>query len=419
MPQIRVLGKGARITAGTLCLLFLLHTLYWLGHDLVTTGPGLLWDLWTGVASVSSGRSPGSGGLPEGAYPATTPYEVGLALVQGAAVVTAFAGRRVAGGLLAVATVLTFSLRVQAIISTGNHTSTNRWFVGLEGYSNDSTLTGVFLSSGALVPLTLVAGVVLLAGMRAWPQPGAESGPPPARPAGPAGPVAAIALGVSALIWGIWICYLMVQSLGSEYGAPLDVIFTGRGLLFGMLGLAPGWAWATFLPLSAVGALLAATRRISARGFAVGLALMLLPVSFLSLCASLRTGTLFELGDMAPFGALLSRAQMLVHLAGSIAVLVLMGRRGMPVQPGVPGMQAPGLPGFAVPGAPGVPGPMGGPVYGNAGGPMPGAPGPVGYGGYQGPPVPPAPGGYPGPGGPPAPGGYPPPQGGFGPPPTG
>lgn len=114
MPQIRVLSKGARITAGALCLLFLLHTLYWLGHDLVSTGPGPLWDLWTGGTSVSGGRGPGSGGVTDDGYPVSTPYEVGLALVQGAAVVTAFAGRRVAGGLLAVATVLTLSLRVQA-----------------------------------------------------------------------------------------------------------------------------------------------------------------------------------------------------------------------------------------------------------------------------------------------------------------
>ncbi|WP_030676657.1 hypothetical protein [Streptomyces rimosus] len=447
MPQIRVLSKGARITAGALCLLFLLHTLYWLGHDLVSTGPGLLWDLWTGGASVVGDGSPGSGGLPDGAYPVTTPYEVGLAMVQGAAVVTAFAGRRVAGGLLAVATVLTFSLRVQAIVSTGTHTSDNRWFIGLEGYSNDPTLKAVFLSSGALVPLTLIAAVVLLAGMRDWPRPGTDAGTPPSRPAAPAGPVSAIALGVSALLWVVWICYVMVQALGSGYGIPLGAMFTGRGLLVGMLALAPGWAWATFLPLTAVAALLAATRRVSARGFAVGMALVLLPAALLNLCAYLRTGTLFEFGDFAPFGALLSRAQMLVHLAGSIAVLALMGRRGEPVQPGMPGMAGPGLPGFAVPGAPGF---VGAPAYGNPGGPvhggpMPGGPvhggpahgatGPGGYGGYQQPPVGPAPGGYPGPAGPspvgpppaspppasppPAPGGYPPPQGGFGPPPTG
>lgn len=432
MPQIRVLSKGARITAGALCLLFLMHTLYWLGHDLVSTGPGPLWDLWTGGTSVSGGRGPGSGGVTDDGYPVSTPYEVGLALVQGAAVVTAFAGRRVAGGLLAVATVLTLSLRVQAIVSTGSHTSTNRWFIGLEGgYSSDSTFGAVFLSSGALVPLTLIAAVVLLAGMRTWPRPGADAGPPPTRPAAPAGPVSAIALGASALLWVIWICYVMAQSLGSGDGVPLDVIFTGRGLLVSLLGLAPGWVWATFLPLAAVGALLAATRRVSARGFAIGTALVVLPVSFLDMCAYLRTGTLFALGDFAPFGALLSRAQMLVHLAGSIAVLALMGRRGEPAQPGMPGMPGPGLPGYAVPGAPGF---AGAPAYGNPGGPVPGAPGPGapmpggpvpgapmpgGYGGYQQPPVGPAPGGCPGPAGPPAPGGYPPPQGGFGPPPTG
>ncbi|MEV5599079.1 hypothetical protein [Streptomyces sp. NPDC052496] len=381
----------------------------------------MLWDVWTGGASPVSGGSggaSGSGGAPAVAYPVTTPYEVGLALLQGAAVGAAFAGRRTAGGLLAVATALTLSLRVQAVVSTGSHTSTDRWFLG-KGEIDDATLTAVFLSAGLLVPLVLVAAVVLPAGIRAWPRPGTAPGLPPVRPAGPAGPVTAIVLGVLALLWVGWICYALVESLGSGYGASLEVLFTGHGVLMALLGMAPGWAWLTFLPLSAAGALLAATRRVSARGVALGLALVLLPVALLALCGSVRTGTLFELGDVAPGGALLGQVQMLVELVGSVLVLVLMGRRGASVQPGAHGM--PGAPGFAAHGAPGfplhgapgpyAPGPVGAPAYGPAGGPVPGVPGP---GGYQGPP------GYPAPGGHQAPGaGYPPPQGGFGPPPTG
>ncbi|MEU5591079.1 hypothetical protein [Streptomyces chrestomyceticus] len=401
-----MLSKGARITAGALCLLFLLHTLYWLGHDLVTLGPGTVWGLWTG------GASAGFGGAPMAAYPVATPYELGLALLQGAAVGTAFAGRRPAGGLLAVATTLTLSLRVQAVVSTGSHTSTDLWFVGGGGI-DDSTLTAVFLSAGALVPLALVAAVVLPAGIRAWPRPGRAPGRPPVRPHGPAGPASAIALGALTLLWVIWICYALVQSLGSGSGASLEMLFTGHGVLRAMLGMAPGWAWLTFLPLCAVGTILAATRRVSARSFALGTALALLPVAFLALIGSLRTGTLFELGDVAPGGALLGRVQMLVELVGSVVVLVLMGRRGVPVQPGVPGFAVPGL--GPVPGVPGpyVPGSMGAPAYGPFGGPMPGAPG------YQAPPGHQAPPGYQAPGGFQAPAGYPPPQGGFGPPPAG
>ncbi|OKI07130.1 hypothetical protein A6A06_36115 [Streptomyces sp. CB02923] len=412
-----MLGKGARITAGTLCLLFLLHTLYWLGHDLVTAGPGMVWDLWTGGASPASGGSAGSsgaggGGVPAAAYPATTPYDVGLAVLQGAAVAAAFAGRRTAGGLLAVATALTFSMRVQAVVSTGNHTSANRWFLGL-GDGDDATLMAVFVSAGLVVPLALVAAVVLPAGIRAWPRPGTAPGAPPVRPAGPAGPVAAIVLGVLTLLSAAWICYMLVQTLGSGYGVPLDVLFTGRGLLLAMLGLAPGWAWLTFLPLCAAGALLAATRRVSARGFALGPALVLLPVAFLGMCGYLRTGTLFELGDVAPGGALLSRAQMVVELVGSVLLLVLMGRSGEPVQSGMAGAvggSVYGAPGYGAP-AYGAPVPAyGNPAYGAsahgaAGGPVPG--------GF------PAPGGHPAPDGYPAPGAYPTPQGGFGPPPAG
>ncbi|MFI2242115.1 hypothetical protein [Streptomyces chrestomyceticus] len=357
------------------------------------------------------------------AYPVTTPYELGLALLQGAAVGTAFAGRRPAGGLLAVATALTLSLRAQAIVSTGSHTSTNLWFVGGGGI-DDSTLTAVFLSAGALVPLALVTAVVLPAGIRAWPRPGRAPGLPPVRPHGPAGPVSAIALGALTLLWVVWICYALVQSLGSGTGASLEILFTGHGVLRAMLGMAPGWAWLTFLPLCAVGAILAATRRVSARGFALGTALVLLPVAFLALIGSLRTGTLFELGNVAPGGALLGRVQMLVELVGSVVVLVLMGRTGVPVQmgvpgipgaPGPPGLGMPGVPGFAIPGpGPGVPGPYApGPAGAPAYGPMPGAPG------YQAPPEYQAPPGYQAPGGFQAPPGYPPPQGGFGSPPAG
>ncbi|MFI0262688.1 hypothetical protein ACH4OW_27040 [Streptomyces sp. NPDC017056] len=335
----------------------------------------------------------------------TTPYDAGLVVLQGAAVWTAFAGQRTAGGMLAVATALTFSARLQAIVSTGSHTSTDRWFLGM-GDGDDTTLMNVFLSSGVVVLLAFVTAVVLLAGMRSWPPLNAAPGTPPLRPAGPAGAVSAVALGVFTLGCLCWIGYTLTQSLGGTYGAPLEALLLGRGLLVGLLGLGTGWAWLTYLPLYAVGALLAATRRVSARGFTLGLALMLLPVALLNMCAYLRTGTLFELGDIAPGAALLGRAQTVVELVGSVVILALMGRRGEPVLPGMPGTPGPvGAPGF---GAFGMPGP---------GAPVPGgyqaAPPPPGYAGH------PAPGGYQAPGGHPAPGGYPPPQGGFGPPPTG
>ncbi|MGP8301703.1 hypothetical protein ACTPOK_28030 [Streptomyces inhibens] len=392
MPQSMALAKGARITGGAFCLLFFLFSAYWLAVDLGEFGVDGLWASWTGD------RVPGTNQV-------TDPLQLGLAFLQLAAVIAAFAGRRVAGGLLAVATTVTFATALQALVSVGNHTSDDRWFRNAE--SATSTFDGVFLSSLALFPLTLVAGIVLLAGMRSWPRPAPSD--PPKRPGKAPGVIGGLVLAAMALCYLAYHGYILVQAgTGS-----LDIYYLGHGALLSLLGLAPGWYALVFLLLTAPAALNSLIRGAAARGLAIGLAIVLLPGALLSFIAMAGHGTLFKLNDAMPGLSLLNNIQLLVDLLGSLALLALMAR-GEPVAPAwYPPAQAPqfAAPGFVPPPGPQAPqfatpgfvppGPQAPPAWQPPVGPVP----PV-----SGPPMPPA-------GAPPMPPGTPPPpQGGFGPP---
>ncbi|QIK11552.1 hypothetical protein G7Z12_24335 [Streptomyces sp. ID38640] len=370
------LAKGARITGGAFCLLFFLFTATWLVVDLSEFGIDGVWESWT---------MQNSGGLNQ----VTNPFHLGLALVQLAAVFTAFAGQRVAGGLLAVATTLTFATAFQAIISVGTHTSDNRWFRHAE--TGTDTFDSVFLSSLGLFLLSLVAGIVLLAGMRSWPR--QQPSDPPMRPARTAGVVCGLVLGAMVLVNLVWQIYMLTQ--GSEY---LAMFYLGKGALGSLLGMASGWYAVFFLALTAPAALNSLMRGSAARGLAIGLAVVSLPGALLSVIGMAVTGTLFELSGAVPGLSIINHFQLALDLFGSVALLALMGR-GEPVAPAwYPPSPSPqfGAPGFVPP-----PGPQAPPAWQPPAGPVP----PV-----SGPPMPPA-------GAPPMPPGTPPPpQGGFGPP---
>ncbi|MET8017770.1 hypothetical protein [Streptomyces decoyicus] len=375
MPQSMALAKGVRITGGAFCLLFFLFTAYWLVVDLGEFGIDGLWEAWMSQRA--------------GTNQVTTAFHVGLAAVQAAAVFAAFAGRRVAGGLLAVATTLTFATALQAIISTGTHTSDNRWFLHAE--TDTSTFDGVFLSSLPLFLLSVVAGIVLLAGMRSWPR--RTPSDPPMRPARTAGTVAGLLLGVMALVCLAWQVYWLVQGgTGS-----LEMFYLGKGVLSTLLSLAPGWSSLVFLVLSAVAALSSLMRGAAARGLAFGLAIVTLPGALVTVIALAGDGTLFE-ARSTPGLTVLADIGLLLDLFGSSALLALMGR-GEPVAPAwYPPSPAPQ---FAAPGFVPPPGPQAPPAWQPPAGPVPP---------FSGPPMPPA-------GAPPMPPGAPQhPQGGFGPP---
>ncbi|MGW3013427.1 hypothetical protein ACWC9R_32065 [Streptomyces sp. NPDC001219] len=378
MQQSMALAKGARITGGAFCLLFFLFTATWLVVDLSQLGIVGLWESWTF-------QNPGA------TNKVTSAFHLGLALVQLAAAFTAFAGQRVAGGLLAVATTLTFATVLQAMISVGSHTENHRWFQHAE--RGTATFDNVFLSSLGMFPLTVIAGIVLLAGMRSWPR--QKPSDPPMRPAGKAGVAGGLVLGAMALLLVVWHGYMLVEG-GSEFFA---MFYFGKGGGLGaLLGMAAGWSAFFFLALTVPAVLSSLMRGPAARGLAIGLAVVSLPGAVLSVIGMAINHSLFELSGAVPGMDLINQLQLALDLFGSVALLVLMGR-GEPVAPAwYPPSQAPR---FAVPGFVPQPGMQAPPVWQPPAGPVP----PV-----SGPPMPPA-------GAPPMPPGTPPPpQGGFGPP---
>ncbi|SEC44482.1 hypothetical protein SAMN05428945_2922 [Streptomyces sp. 2224.1] len=387
MPQSMALAKGARITGGVFCLLFFLFTAYWLAADAGEFGLGGLWEAWARQRA--------------GLNQATTPFHVGLAAVQLAAALAAFAGRRVAGGLLAVATTVTFATATQATFSTGLHTSDNRWY--LHADIDTAPFEGVFLSSACLFLLSFAACVVLLAGMRSWPR--RTPTDPPKRPARTAGLAAGLLLGVMVLWNLVWQGYILVQS----DAASLPVFYLGKGILSALLSMAPGWSALVFLVLTAVAMLSSLMRGPAARGLAFGLAVVALPGALVTVIALAGHGTLFEMSDSTPGLSVIGDIGLLLDLFGSAALLALTVR-GEPVAPAwfapAPGPQF-AAPGFAAPGGPPAP----------SAGPQAPPPGPPAWQPPAGP-VPPVSGPSPAPpGAPPMPPGTPPPaQGGFGPP---
>ncbi|MEU7482860.1 hypothetical protein [Streptomyces sp. NPDC042319] len=354
MPHSTVLSKGARITAGVFCTLFLLHSATWMAIDVAERGFGALWDSWAGAG--------GTGMV-------TDLFTLALAVVQLGAVWAAFTGARAAGGILAVATTLTFTSSVLVFISTGQHTSDDRWFRG-EVDNSSGTFEGVFISSAFVILLAFACGVVLLAGMRSWPT--RRPSDPPMRPAKPAVATGAVVLGVLALFGAVWNIYMVV-----EYGSGvLEALYLGRGTLTALLSVAGGWQSVVFVLLTAVGALLCLGRAGSARGFALGLALVLLPLALMTTIALIRFGVLFSVQQGPAFPMILNHTQILFELVGAVALLVLMGRPGVPVaaewyppaQPGVPGPAPFAMQGAQPYGAPGQPQPG----YGQPGQPQPG-----------------------------------------------
>ncbi|MFG2828581.1 hypothetical protein ACGFWI_14160 [Streptomyces sp. NPDC048434] len=388
MPQTLALAKGARITGGIFCLLFFLFTAYWLAVDLSEFGIDGVWESWTRQRS---------GGINQ----VTAPFHIGLAAVQLAAVVAAFAGRRAAGGLLAVATTLTFATALQAGIATGTHTSDNRWFLHAD---QDTTIfEGVFISTMLLVLVSLIAGVVLLAGMRSWPR--STPSDPPKRPVRTAGVAAGLLLGAMVLCNLAWQLYMLVQ--GGTGSATM--FYLGKGVLSSLLSMAPGWSALVLLVLTGVAAVSSLTRGAGARGLAFGLAIAALPGAVVTVIGLAGNGTLFTLGGSMPGLTVIGDIGLLLDLLGSPALLVLMGR-GEPVVPAwYPPSQAPqfAAPGF-VPQAP-PPGPQAPPSWQPQ---PPVGPAPPAGGPPMPPGTPPMPPGTP----PPPQGGFGPPQGGFGPP---
>ncbi|GAU68112.1 hypothetical protein SSP35_06_02000 [Streptomyces sp. NBRC 110611] len=381
MAQPMALAKGARITGGAFCLLFFLFTAYWLAVDLGEFGLDGVWESWTFQRS-------------DGVNQVIGPLQFGLALLQLIAALAAFTGIRAAGGMLAVATTFTFATALQALVSVGNHTSTNRWFRHAETATD--TFDGVFISSGLLFLLTLPAGIVLLAGMRPWPR--ATPSDPPMRPARVAGVVCGLVLGAMALVNVVWQLYMLVEGGTGSF----EMLYLGKGSLSTLLSLAPGWSALVFLLLTVPAGLNTLMRGGAARGLVIGLSIVTLPSALVAIVGMAANGALFSFNGPMPGLTVISHIQLLLDTLGSAALLALMARG----EPAAPAWYPPSpAPQFAAPGFVPPPGP---------GAQMPPAPGWQPPPGPAVPPVPPGPSAPPAPPAPPVPPA--PPQGGFGPP---
>lgn len=334
MP-IQVLGKGGRIAGGVLVGLFALQTCGWLFYDVGEFGIAEAWDLWLGATDASR----------PAAIPATTATDLALLVLQIGAVFVAFTASRAAGGLLAAAVTTTLLYRLPVLWIGGNHTADDPWYAGA---GDDAAVVPAVLLGLLTVLLAVAAGITLIAGTRTWPpapavraavpgwpgQPGPPPVPPqapepgeaPVRPAGAAAVVTALVLAVLALTHLAWNGYLVFEG-GLGYWGDM---FAGSGTVASVLAVPPALRWLVLAALCGVGAILAGTKSVAARGFTLGAALLLVPETVLTLLWHLDQGVLLELGDSGAVGVA-SRLQAFAGLVGGIVVLVLMGRAGTPV----------------------------------------------------------------------------------------
>lgn len=361
--RIRVLSTGARVTGGIFCLFFALHTWSWIVYDISEQGLDVVWRLWTGAAP----------GVALESMPATSAADPGLGLLQLAAVFAAFTGAWSAGGLLTATCALTFAYRLPVIWFTVRHEESSPWYA-VQDFFHDNSMDVALITCGWVVLFTVPLAIVLLAGTRPWPPaPGPyaanpyaadsygagpySSGPYPAGPYAAAGPapepplaaespqrptragavVTALCLAVVAAFGVGWNLYTAAESGGETWRR----LFTGEQSVFQLLDLAPAWRWTTLALVGAVGALLAATRRVSARGFGLGVVIAVLPEAVAALWRYIDTDRLLELGDGAQGMEFFSRLEVALVLVGGLAVIAFSTRPGVAVPP--PGAEpAPG-----------------------------------------------------------------------------
>lgn len=337
--RIRVLSTGARVTGGIFCLFFALHTWSWIVYDMSEQGVDVVWRLWTGAAPGAVLES----------MPATSAADPGLGLLQLAAVFAAFTGAWSAGGLLAVTCALTFAYRLPVIWITVRHEESSPWYA-VQDFFHDNSMDVALITCGWVVLFTVPLAIVLLAGTRPWPPapspypyaagpyaadahaPAPE--PPlaaesPQRPTPAGAVVTALCLAVVAAFGVGWNIYAAVEGGGAVWRR----LFVGEQTVLQLLDLAPAWRWTTLALVGAVGALLAATRRVSARGFGLGVVIAVLPEAVAALWRYADTGRLLELGDQAPVMEFFSHLEVGLVLVGGLVVLALSVRPGVAVPP--------------------------------------------------------------------------------------
>ncbi|MCT2592585.1 hypothetical protein LHJ74_22190 [Streptomyces sp. N2-109] len=321
------MSTNARITGGIFCLLFALHTWTWVLYDLFEQGTGGIWDLWTRSAPSAAMDS----------MPATSAGDAGLGLLQLAAAFAAFTAAGSAGGLLAVTCALTFAYRVPVIWHAASHEESSPWYT-VQGFFDDASLDAALISCGWVAVFTGVLAVVLLAGRQEWPpapNPYEPSPEPPLPSESPQLPTKAGAV-VIAVCLGIMTAYGIgwnIHTAAESGGETWRQYFLGEHAVLQLLDVAPAWRWTMLAVIGAVGVSLAANRRVSARGFAFGVVLAVLPEAVTTLWQYADSERLFELDERARMPDLMRKVELLLTLVGGLAVLALGVRPGTPVTP--------------------------------------------------------------------------------------
>ena len=375
MSQIRVMSTGGRRAVGVLCLLFALQTTTWVLYDLIDFGAENTWKVWT------------ESGQPEGVdRPAiTTRYDLGLLALQLTAALAGLAGSRLADGILPLASVATMLLRAPVLVISFDLTDE----LAESPYDDWPGLQVMQTCLGA-VTTGIAATIAALAIRRVWPAPARPGFPappaaqekPPVRPGSAGVTVAALVLGLTTVINVLWQIDVLSNS-DVDYGD----IFYGKRFVTSLLSIGPAYRWTVLALLAVLGVIVALLRGPAARGYGVGMGLLLTFTGLLTVATLVENDVFFELRDGdREFWDFLTNVEALLSLLGGLALVACMGMRGAPVSgptgPGV-GPAAGGMP-------PAAPPPPSGYGYSQPQ-PQPGAGSPPPSPGYGYPPPPPAP----------------------------
>ncbi|MFJ2740496.1 hypothetical protein ACIO3O_12580 [Streptomyces sp. NPDC087440] len=317
--QPQSLVRGARFTGSGVCLLLALLTGLWIVRDLrLVDDPARLWWAWAGSG-------------PDRFLTASTLYDLSLLLVY--VVVAVLVPRSpVAASALAVTALVTLAVRAPAL-----------WVEGFaEVYPHGlrmRAMVSTFLALGlaAILLITVAAGRrPVRSGQGAPGSYGRTDGPLfqgariPTRPGRGAGIASAVLLVAVGLVASAWEVYGFSQNSGdfSRYAER----FTGSGGGLQLLGVPAGWACLVLVVISltaAVGALLGAVHSRP-------LGLVVAGLVGVSGAAGVSLAVRADL--FTAFGALggverLTVVGWVFHLLAGAALVLLLGRRGVPGDP--------------------------------------------------------------------------------------
>ncbi len=314
--QPQSLVRGARFTGSGVCLLLALLTGAWILRDLrLVADPARLWWAWAGSG-------------PDRFLTASTLYDLSLLLVY--VVVAVLVPRSpVAASALAVTALTTLALRVPALWADG---FAEVYPHGLRMRAMVSTF--LVLGLAAVLLITVAAGRrPVRSGQGAPGSYGRTDGAPtrvPTRPGRAAGIASAVLLVAVGLVGAAWEVYAFVQNSGpfSRYADR----FTGSGDGLQLLGIPAGWACLILVVISFTAAVGALLRAVHSRPLGLVVAGLVGVSGAAGVSLAVRAGLFADFGTLGGVERL-TVASWAFHLLAAAALVLLLGRRGVPGDP--------------------------------------------------------------------------------------